>query len=113
MTQAQVLLNLGREDQLDRDGLQRLVTSINRYLGPRRGDTSGCRAAGRRRADRRRISATRRGAPAGWVVARTGDRHRAAQGAGAALLHPERGAGVLRAGGQRAIDPMSKLSAAE
>jgi transposase len=28
-----VLLNLGREDQLDRDGLARLVTSINRYLG--------------------------------------------------------------------------------
>jgi hypothetical protein len=33
VTQAQVLLNLGREDQLDRDGVQRLVTSINRYLG--------------------------------------------------------------------------------
>src|SRR5215204_2346124 len=33
VTQAQVLLNLGREDQLDRDGLRRLVVSINRYLG--------------------------------------------------------------------------------
>ena len=33
VTQAQVLLNLGREDGLDRDGLLRLVTSINRYLG--------------------------------------------------------------------------------
>ena len=33
ITQAQVLLNLGREDQLDRDGLRRLVASINRYLG--------------------------------------------------------------------------------
>lgn len=33
ITQAQVLLNLGREDQLDRDALARLVTSINRYLG--------------------------------------------------------------------------------
>jgi hypothetical protein len=33
VTQAQVLVNLGREDQLDRDGLGRLVTSINRYLG--------------------------------------------------------------------------------
>jgi transposase len=30
---AQVLVNLGREDQLDRDGLARLVSSINRYLG--------------------------------------------------------------------------------
>lgn len=33
VTQAQVLLNLGREDQLDQDGLRRLVASINRYLG--------------------------------------------------------------------------------
>lgn len=33
VTQAEVLLNLGREDGLDRDGLVRLVASINRYLG--------------------------------------------------------------------------------
>lgn len=33
VTQAEVLLNLGREDLLDRDGLHRLVGSINRYLG--------------------------------------------------------------------------------
>ena len=33
VTQAQVLLNLGREDQLDRDGLGGLVASISRYLG--------------------------------------------------------------------------------
>ena len=33
VTQAEVLLNLGREDRLDRDGLTRLVASINRYLG--------------------------------------------------------------------------------
>ena len=32
-TQAQVLLNLGREDKLDPEGLRRLVASINRYLG--------------------------------------------------------------------------------
>src|SRR4051794_41970342 len=32
-TQAQVLLNLGREDRLDPDGLRRLGRSINRYLG--------------------------------------------------------------------------------
>ena len=31
-TQAEVLLNLGREDRLDLDGLRRLVGSINRYL---------------------------------------------------------------------------------
>lgn len=33
VTQAEVLLNLGREDLLDPDGLRRLVRSINRYLG--------------------------------------------------------------------------------
>jgi transposase len=32
-TQAEVLVNFGREDRLDVDGLRRLVTSINRYLG--------------------------------------------------------------------------------
>jgi hypothetical protein len=32
-TRAEVLLNLGREDRLDHDGLRRLVRSINRYLG--------------------------------------------------------------------------------
>ena len=39
VTQAEVLLNLGREDLLDADGLRRLVRSINRYLGePDAGD---------------------------------------------------------------------------
>jgi hypothetical protein len=33
VTQAQVLLNLGREGKLDPDVLPRLVASINRYLG--------------------------------------------------------------------------------
>jgi hypothetical protein len=33
VTQAEVLVNLGREDALDRNGLARLVASINRYLG--------------------------------------------------------------------------------
>lgn len=32
-TRANVLLNLGREDRLDRDGLRRLVRWINRHLG--------------------------------------------------------------------------------
>ncbi len=40
-TQAQVLLNLGRQDRLDPDGLRRLVASINRYLGGRNGDAAG------------------------------------------------------------------------
>jgi hypothetical protein len=45
VTQAQVLLNLGREDKLDPDGLRRLVASINRYLGePAAATTSGSRS---------------------------------------------------------------------
>lgn len=32
-TQAEVLVNFGREDGLDLDALRRLVASINRYLG--------------------------------------------------------------------------------
>jgi len=32
-TRAQVLLNLGREDQLDAEGLRRLISSVSRYLG--------------------------------------------------------------------------------
>jgi hypothetical protein len=39
VTQAEVLVNLGREDRLDAEGLRRLVGSINRYLGePYAGD---------------------------------------------------------------------------
>jgi hypothetical protein len=42
VTQAEVLLNLGREDLLDAGGLRRLVRSINRYLGePDSDDSSG------------------------------------------------------------------------
>jgi transposase len=41
-TQAEVLVNFGREDQLDLDALRRLVASINRYLGE---DNEGTDAA--------------------------------------------------------------------
>src|SRR4249919_1544296 len=43
-TRARVLVNLGREDSLDTDGLRRLVSSISRYLGdadPYAGDRAG------------------------------------------------------------------------
>jgi hypothetical protein len=45
-TQAQVLLNLGREDRLDHDGLRRLVGSINRYLGEGDGGSDALSATG-------------------------------------------------------------------
>lgn len=41
---AKILVNLGREDALDRDGLARLVASINRYLGVA-DETAGASAA--------------------------------------------------------------------
>ena len=45
-TKANVLLNLGREDRLDPDGLRRLVRSINRYLGEADAGTDAAESAG-------------------------------------------------------------------
>ena len=45
-TKANVLLNLGREDRLDPDGLRRLVRSINRYLGVPDAGTDAAESAG-------------------------------------------------------------------
>jgi transposase len=47
VTRAEVLINLGREDRLDADGLGRLVASINRYLGePETGSENAMEHAG-------------------------------------------------------------------
>ena len=48
-TQAEVLVNFGREDELDLDALRRLVASINRYLGEpdSAGEIGGAGEAGR------------------------------------------------------------------
>ncbi|NIJ09711.1 hypothetical protein FHU38_000055 [Saccharomonospora amisosensis] len=62
VTQAQVLLNLGREDHLDRDGLRWLVGSINRYLGD--GDTGEPTEAAPWAGDGLRVTASR---PVGTV----------------------------------------------
>lgn len=43
-TKATGLLNLGREDRLDPDGLRRLVRSIDRYLGEPDTDATGADA---------------------------------------------------------------------
>jgi hypothetical protein len=121
-TKANVLLNLGREDRLDPDGLRRLVRSINRYLGEP--DTDGTDAG------------TDAAAVTGTDTATEGLRLMSSRPAGAAwLLH-----GLWKAldvdtalrtvlGGRRfttdvervlfalvanrAIDPSSKLAAAE
>src|SRR3954469_9728081 len=120
-TQAQVLLNLGREDRLDPDRLRRLVRSINRYLGepdPTAG-TDAAAAVGCDDPDTAaglRLTASR---PAGaaWLL----DGLWKALGVDAALRQVlsgrrfttdvERVLFALVA--NRAIDPASKLAAAE
>jgi hypothetical protein len=114
VTQAQVLLNLGREDQLDRDGLRRLVASINRYLGE---PDSGLPAdAAQLAGDGLRVTASR---PIGTVHLLDGLWHALdvdtalakVLGSRRFTTNVERVLFALVA--NRAIDPMSKLSAAE
>jgi hypothetical protein len=114
VTQAQVLLTLGREDQLDRDGLRRLVASITRYLGePDAGvPTDVAQLAG----DGLRVAASR---PVGtvhlldglWRTLGVDGALRKVLGSRRFTTDVERVLFALVA--NRAIDPMSKLSAAE
>ena len=73
VSQAKVLLNLGREDQLDREGLRRLVSSLTRYLGDPDpyADPDADPVAG---LDGDLQPVAGRGAPAGRVVAPVGYR---------------------------------------
>jgi transposase len=114
VTQAEVLLNLGREDALDRDGLARLVASINRYLG---GPVSTVAAdAAELVGDGLGVTGSR---PMGAVHLLDGLWR--ALGVDAALrkvLGPRRFTTdvervLFALVANRAIDPMSKLSAAE
>jgi transposase len=126
-TKARVLLNLGREDRLDPDGLRRLVRSINRYLGEPDADVG---------TDAPALTGTETGAGTGAGTGSEGLRLVASRPAGAAWLLD----GLWKAldvdtalrkvlGGRRfstdvervlfalvanrAIDPASKLAAAE
>lgn len=114
ITHAEVLLNLGREDRLDRDGLTRLVASINRYLGEPApaalpGDTQLV-------GDHLRVAESR---PMGtvylldglWRMLGVDDALRKALDPRRFTTDVERVLFALVA--NRAIDPMSKLSAAE
>src|SRR5438552_1565046 len=115
VTQAQVLLNLGREDQLDRDGLRRLVASINHYLGEPDGGLPPADAA-QLAGDGLTVVASR---PVGTVHLLDGLWQ--ALGVDAALrkvLDPRRFTTnvervLFALAANRAVDPMSKLSAAE
>lgn len=107
---AKVLLNLGREDALDRDALERLVGSISRYLGRGDAGTGAFEGAELRATDARPIGAA-------WALDALWRR----LGIGAAL------AGTLRDRRHRhdvervlfalvcnrAVAPSSKLAAAE
>jgi len=115
VTQAEVLLNLGREDRLDRDGLTRLVASINRYLGePAPAVLPG--DAAQLVGEQLRVTESR---PMGtvylldglWRMLGVDDALRKALGPRRFTTDVERVLFALVA--NRAIDPMSKLSAAE
>jgi transposase len=115
VTQAQVLLNLGREDQLDRDGLRRLVASINRYLGE---PDSGLPPADAAQLAGEGLTVTG-SRPAGtvhlldglWRALEIDAALRKVLGPRRFTIDVERVLFALAA--NRAIDPMSKLSAAE
>jgi len=113
VTQAEVLLNLGREDVLDRDGLARLVASINRYLGqPTLAPADAAALVG----DGLAVTESR---PMGtvhlldalWRALGVDVALRKVLGARRFSTDVERVLFALVA--NRAIDPMSKLSAAE
>lgn len=117
-TKANVLLNLGREDRLDPDGLRRLVRSINRYLGEP--DTDGTDATAVTGTDTDvdglRLMSSR---PAGaawllhglWTTLEVDTALRKVLGGRRFSTDVERVLFALVA--NRAIDPSSKLAAAE
>ena len=110
-TQAEVLVNLGREDRLDVDGLRRLVGSIDRYLGQ---DDSGdvARVAG----DGLSVLESR---PAGtaWLLdglwRKLGVDRALAGVLGARRFTTDVERVLFALVANRAIDPMSKLAASE
>jgi transposase len=112
-TQAEVLLQLGREDRLDMEGLRRLVGSISRYLDGA-GALPPTAAAGQERGLEVEASRT---LGAVWLLEglwqRLGiaDALRGVLGERRFTTDVERVLFALVA--NRAVDPMSKLSAAE
>jgi hypothetical protein len=109
-TQAEVLLQLGREDRLDPEGLRRLVGSISRYL-----DGAGVPpVAG---TDQTLVVDSSRQLGSVWLLAGLWQRLGVADALGGVLggrrftTAVERVLFALVA--NRAVDPMSKLSAAE
>ena len=103
-TRARVLVNLGREDTLDTDGLRRLVSSISRYLG----DSDPYDGQGGDDPGALRVSSSR-SLGGVWLLDglwhQLGHRHRAAHPAGTTAVQHRRGTGPVRAGGQPGPGP--------
>ncbi len=114
VTQAEVLLNLGREDLLDPDGLRRLVRSINRYLGEP--DASSDDGAGLAGVDGLQIVSSR---PLGvaWLLdglwRQLGVDTALAEVLGGRRFTTDVERVLFALVANRAIDPASKLAAAE
>ncbi len=111
-TRARVLVNLGREDSLDTEGLRRLVSSISRYLG----DTDPYAGNGRGDADLLRVTSSR---SLGGVWLLDGLWHQLGIDAALrTLLGPRRFTTdvervLFALVANRALDPGSKLAATE
>ncbi|CAN5232553.1 IS1634 family transposase [soil metagenome] len=116
-TKAEVLINLGREDRLDMAGLRRLAGSIFRYLGddPAQERLAVDDGAGVEADDLRVVSAKPLGTvwllDALWARLGIADALKAAVGGRRFTTDVERVLFALVA--NRAIDPCSKLAAAE
>ena len=112
VTQAEVLLNLGREDRLDAEGLRRLVGSINRYLGEPDGSDDITELAG----DGLTVVESR---PAGtaWLLdglwRQLGVDVALAKVLGGRRFSTDMERVLFAMVANRAIDPMSKLATAE
>jgi hypothetical protein len=116
-TKAEVLLNLGREDRLDTDGLRRLVGSITRYLGDAPPAGQGATPAGQGPSLEDLDVLTSKPLGGVWLLdglwSKLGiaDALKAAVGGRRFTTDVERVLFALVA--NRAIDPCSKLAAAE
>jgi transposase len=111
VTRAEVLLNLGREDRLDVDGLRRLARSITRYTDPGAEQTSGIEAAeGLEVAESRPLGGA-------WALDALWRRLGVAEAIGSALGRRRFGTDVERVlfalVANRALVPSSKLAASE
>jgi hypothetical protein len=116
-TKAEVLLNLGREDRLDTEGLRRLVGSISRYLGdaPPAGQEPAAAGEGPSLADLDILTSKPLGAvwllDGLWAKLGIAEALQTAVGGRRFTTDVERVLFALVA--NRAIDPCSKLAAAE